>query len=644
MRMRSFASQTGKSAHTDEGTIKQAMAVFTIDDAQALILQQGSTIVVPAQNAAGETYTSIAANAFAGTPITSAVLPDSIQTIGDSAFAFTPLLQLALGNGVQSIGSSAFRNTGLTGVALPSSTLTIGEGAFAGNPSLSSLQLANGLQSIGASAFSGTSLTHVAIPNTVLSIGDSAFANNVQLSDLSLGSGVQSIGASAFINAAITTLQIPNSTLTIGDSAFANNPALAHLTLGSGLEVIGTSAFRNAGLSSIHLPLHVGFIGDYAFENNPLTSITFEQGIGSRLLSIGTGSFTATPMQPVLLPQNLKTVADGNFPLGTVSAPNGASIGQGPQTVLSISPPSINNQFYLIGEQQAIQYPLEIPATATSVRLLEPIPAESGTFTFTPFGNYEFAFVPAASYEALNNGDTASTGFQYLVGDANGYESVATVQIDLYGINAKWQPKPPASQPNGHTETPPTDFGTSPDVATAVAEVAGVEAALDPMPLIDAPSEPRGAITSNDPSTPLVGTAANDVLIPLTPGAYSITGMKGADLFVFSVDEARTPVNADYIMDYSFKEGDQIGLDTDIFRINQIRFKAVKNHKQARKHYNKKTNLIFNTANNELIIDLNSNRRGLGGGGSLAYVMNGAKLSAASFELLQESPSSETFF
>jgi hypothetical protein len=127
MRMRSFASQTGKSAHTDEGTIKQAMAVFTIDDAQALILQQGSTIVVPTQNAAGETYTSIAANAFAGTPITSAVLPDSIHTIGDSAFAFTPLLQLALGNGVQSIGSSAFRNTGLTGVALPSSTLTIGE-------------------------------------------------------------------------------------------------------------------------------------------------------------------------------------------------------------------------------------------------------------------------------------------------------------------------------------------------------------------------------------------------------------------------------------------------------------------------------------------------------------------------------------
>jgi hypothetical protein len=45
-----------------------------------------------------------------------------------------------------------------------------------------------------------------------------------------------------------------------------------------------------------------------------------------------------------------------------------------------------------------------------------------------------------------------------------------------------------------------------------------------------------------------------------------------------------------------------------------------------------------------LIIDLNSSRRGLGGGGSLAYVMNGAKLSAASFELLQESPSSETFF
>ena len=93
--------------------------------------------------------------------------------------------------GVTAVSERAFRRSRITSASLPEGLESIGEAAFAGCKSLRTIQLPEGLTQIGAEAFAGSGLTSVTIPDSVTAIGDGAFANCPDLAQVHLPEGVQ---------------------------------------------------------------------------------------------------------------------------------------------------------------------------------------------------------------------------------------------------------------------------------------------------------------------------------------------------------------------------------------------------------------------------------------------------------------------
>jgi hypothetical protein len=134
--------------------------------------------------------TSIGADAFSGSSLTSVTIPDSVTSIGTDAFSgygpgSTPLTSVTIGNGVTSIGDYAFAGISIPGYAyfpstlssitIPNSVISIGDEAFYVCTDLTSVTIPNSVTSIGVAAFSYTGLTSVTIGNGVTSIGDATF-------------------------------------------------------------------------------------------------------------------------------------------------------------------------------------------------------------------------------------------------------------------------------------------------------------------------------------------------------------------------------------------------------------------------------------------------------------------------------------
>ena len=205
----------------------------------------------------------------------SAVIPNSVTSIGNSAFSVaTSLTSITIPNSVTSIGNSAFENaTALISVTFEADSV---------------------LESIGESAFAyATSLTAITIPDSVTTIGESAFYNATALTSITIPDSVTSIGDFAFVDAvSLTSITIPNSVTAIANFAFFRTTSLTSITFeaGSVLTSIGEGAFGIAtSLASITIPNSVTTIGDNAFRDaTALTSVTFE---GNAPATVGTNAF-----------------------------------------------------------------------------------------------------------------------------------------------------------------------------------------------------------------------------------------------------------------------------------------------------------------------------------------------------------------
>ena len=90
------------------------------------------------------------------TSLTSVIIGNSVENIGESAFYFCKgLTTVTLGSGVKTIGQEAFRgcnNTGFTTVNIPNSVTSIGLGAFEGCTDLTTVTL-NSNPTIDTNAF-----------------------------------------------------------------------------------------------------------------------------------------------------------------------------------------------------------------------------------------------------------------------------------------------------------------------------------------------------------------------------------------------------------------------------------------------------------------------------------------------------------
>lgn len=240
---------------------------------------------------------------FAGSHITSVIIPASVTTIDKNAFKDCIVLRAVTfleRSNLKSIGDYAFYNcSSLVAIAIPSNVISIGENAFKNCTSLESVSFdeACQLQSIGDYAFCDCSmLSNIEIPNSVVIIGNGAFqkCTSVETVTFTTISQLKSIGCNAFRYCdKLNSIEIPAGIRSIGEYAFADCSSLelVNFSSGSELEVISCGMFSGCdNLTTIEIPASVEKIEYWAFNYcKSLSDLTFAEG--SKLNTIGGSNF-----------------------------------------------------------------------------------------------------------------------------------------------------------------------------------------------------------------------------------------------------------------------------------------------------------------------------------------------------------------
>ncbi len=273
--------------------------------------------------------------AFSSTDITSAVIPDSIEHIGERAFSTCYYLQtVTIGKNVKTIDSGAFSMCDkLSNVVIPDSVVTIGSLAFTGCSNLGTVTIGSGVKIIMHEVFASCNLQSVIFKDPSgwragnVSIKQSDLENGTVAKDyltstycssvwmrarivdgleyelsqdqtyyIVVGIGeykdsklvipstcqglpVEEIKASAFFrNEQIQSLVIPGSVVKIGREAFYKCANLESITFSNGLVEIGGHGFYGCDkLTSLFLPASVESIGGAVFDDcDGLLSITVD--------------------------------------------------------------------------------------------------------------------------------------------------------------------------------------------------------------------------------------------------------------------------------------------------------------------------------------------------------------------------------
>jgi len=264
--------------------------------------------------------------------VTSAYIPDSVETIGPSAFyGFTNLETVTLeqneslsvasvasaSTGLKTIDDTAFYNCAkLKGIKIPATVTRVGMEAFTGCANLTSIEVESGnttyhsagncliitasktlrvgcktsviptdssVTSINALAFSGhTGLTNIVIPDCVTSIVGPVFYNCTGLTNITIGSSVPSIDSYVFMgctNLKNVTLRTLNENVVSAIKSLANTNGEMNLTI-ENVTSIRDSAFNNfLGLTNVTIGSSVTYIGVYAFGSTGITSITIPKNV-----------------------------------------------------------------------------------------------------------------------------------------------------------------------------------------------------------------------------------------------------------------------------------------------------------------------------------------------------------------------------
>lgn len=253
--------------------------------------------------------------------LASAVIPETVVSIGDYAFAYRKnLSEIAIPSSVTAIGSYAFANcenlktievsqsvksiqscvfkscvsltkaTWRTLVSVPdsvfencsaltdvklSSVAKIGERAFSGCIGLKEIILPQSLTEIGEYAFNKTALASITLPQSIDKVGNGWFSDCKYLETVNFDGKIKEIGESAFSGCiSLKSFEIPSSVVSIGNFAFRGCSVLSEVLFNEGLKTIGESAFRACKcLSSVQWPLSLEEIGAGAFASTSFPEI-----------------------------------------------------------------------------------------------------------------------------------------------------------------------------------------------------------------------------------------------------------------------------------------------------------------------------------------------------------------------------------
>lgn len=205
---------------------------------------------------------------------------------------------------VKAIAHHAFAGSGVTSIVIPDSVTAIGRGAFADCAALESVTLPAALPVIEDALFTRcVALTEITIPETVASIGISAFDGCIRLLEVEIPASVTTLGNCAF-NAckSLTSVTFNEGLKTIGGEAFAGCEAISTLTLPLTLERIGTMAFRKCSALT-----RVDFNPQY--KQVELSETNLVTNLDSNLVEIGNGAFyDCYSLEFFVIPRLVKTL------------------------------------------------------------------------------------------------------------------------------------------------------------------------------------------------------------------------------------------------------------------------------------------------------------------------------------------------
>ena len=272
--------------------------------------------------------------------LASAVIPETVVSIGDYAFAYRKnLSEIAIPSSVTAIGSYAFANcenlktievsesvksiqscvfkscvsltkaTWRTLVSVPDSAFEgcsaltdvklsnvtkIGERAFSGCIGLKEIILPQSLTEIGEYAFNKTALSSITLPQSIDKVGNGWFSDCKYLETVNFDGKIKEIGNSAFSGCtSLKNIEIPSSVVSIGNAAFSGCSALSEVLFNEGLKAIGEEAFSACkSLSSVQWPLSLEEIGASAFAHTSFPEIYVPKSIkqGSKVFARSYGT------------------------------------------------------------------------------------------------------------------------------------------------------------------------------------------------------------------------------------------------------------------------------------------------------------------------------------------------------------------
>ncbi len=287
--------------------------------------------------------------------LASAVIPETVVSIGDYAFAYRKnLSEIAIPSSVTAIGSYAFANcenlktievsqsvksiqscvfkncvsltkaTWRTLVSVPdsvfencsaltdvklSSVAKIGERAFSGCIGLKEIILPQSLTEIGEYAFNKTALASITLPQSIDKVGNGWFSGCKYLETVNFDGKIKEIGESAFSGCiSLKNIEIPSSVVSIGNSAFYGCTSLKNIEIPSSVVSIGNAAFSGcSALSEVLFNEGLKAIGEEAFSAcKSLSNVQWPLS----LEEIGRCAFAGTSFPEIYVPRSIKQGLD----------------------------------------------------------------------------------------------------------------------------------------------------------------------------------------------------------------------------------------------------------------------------------------------------------------------------------------------
>lgn len=233
---------------------------YSVKEGKATIskyLGNNTQVVVPSE-IDGCPVTALSRTFYENKTITSVVISEGIETIGNSLGTFESC-------------------SNLVEVQLPQSLIELSGGVFKNCHKLKKVNLPKNLAHIGGYCFSGTAVEEFVFPASVEYVGLAAFINNSSLTTVVFEGSPKEIVYDTFRGCSkLTKVVLPQQLATIPQDMFAGCASLTDITLPNNLTKIDHGAFEGcSSLKEIHLPKNVTKLTDDAFKNcRSLESVT----------------------------------------------------------------------------------------------------------------------------------------------------------------------------------------------------------------------------------------------------------------------------------------------------------------------------------------------------------------------------------